>query len=58
MEKPALELFKNVTFVKRDEGVSASWKTGLGGALHRVDFPQFGVFSSCIHCLHKHWVIF
>lgn len=33
MEKPALELFTNVTFVKRDEGVSVSQVTGLGGAL-------------------------
>lgn len=29
MEKPALELFTNVTFVKRDEGALASWVTGL-----------------------------
>lgn len=54
MEKPALELFMNVTFVKRDEGVSAFRVTGLGGALLGCIFLSSVFFSPCIHCLHQH----
>lgn len=50
MEKPALELFTNVTFVKRDEGVSVSQVTGLGGALLGCIFLS-SVFFFTLHPL-------